>query len=255
MPPPLQKASERTLEKRRAILESLSPESRFYHLFNYVEGLCFFAKDKDGILLAANQRLVKLYGFQCEQDLIGHSDFDLLPVQMAEKYRRDDLMIMKTRNPTINLVELFLNSQGIPSWFLTTKLPMIDKDGQVLGIMGVIQSYEQYQKKLPSHADIQPAMDLIARNYCEKLSIQKLARLCDLSLRQFERKFRTYFNLSPREYIIKMRILDACALLRKNSRPIGDIALDLGFYDQSSFTRQFKKAIGLTPLQYQKQFL
>jgi AraC-like DNA-binding protein len=36
---------------------------------------------------------------------------------------------------------------------------------------------------------------------------------------------------------------------------IGKIAIDLGFYDQSSFTVQFKKAMGLTPLQYRKQFL
>ena len=38
------------------------------------------------------------------------------------------------------------------------------------------------------------------------------------------------------------------------SQTIGAIALDLGFYDQSSFTVQFKKQMGLTPLQYRKQY-
>ena len=98
-------------------------------------------------------------------------------------------------------------------------------------------------------------MDVIVRDYREKISIQFLADSCELSLRQFERKFKQYFNLNPQQFIIKMRINDACALLRERSQSIGEIAIDLGFYDQSSFTRQFKKAMGLNPLQYQKQFL
>jgi len=52
-----------------------------------------------------------------------------------------------------------------------------------------------------------------------------------------------------------MRIHDSCELLRTESIPINDIAVELGFYDQSSFTVQFKKCMGLTPLQYRKQFI
>jgi len=247
--------AEEILKRRTRLFDSLNPESRFYHLFNYVEGLSFFAKDCDGVLLAANQHLVTLYGFQTENELIGHTDFDLLPRQLAEKYHQDDLVIMKSRKPVANLVEIFLNPQGIPSWFLTSKLPMISHEGKVLGIMGIIQSYDQYRQKHPDRKDIQSAMDVMARDYCEKISIQALADSCDLSLRQFERKFKNYFNLTPQQFIIKMRICDACALLRDRSQALGDIAIDLGFYDQSSFTVQFKKAMGLTPLQYQKQFL
>jgi PAS domain S-box-containing protein len=243
------------LRRRKQLLESLDSDSRFYHLFNYVDGLSFFAKDCDGTLLAANHHLVALYGFASEDELIGRTDYDLLPRQLAEKYRRDDLAIMESRRPVVNLVEIFLNPQGIPSWFLTTKAPIISRDGSVLGVMGIIQSYDQYRKKHPEHCDIQRAMDAMARGYREKISIQDLAESCGLSLRQFERKFKSYFNLTPQQFIIKMRINDACALLRDRSQSIGGIALDLGFYDQSSFTGQFKKAMGLTPLQYRKQFV
>ncbi len=246
---------EQARQRRTRLFESLNSESRFYRLFNYVEGLSFFAKDCDGVLLAANQHLITLYNFQSENELIGHTDFDLLPRQLAEKYRQDDLAIMKSRQAVANLVEIFLNPQGIPSWFLTSKIPMISHHGEVLGIMGIIQSYDQYRQKHPDHKDIQNAMDVIARDYCEKISIQSLADSCDISLRQFERKFKKYFNLTPQQFIIKMRISDACALLRDRSQAIGEIAIDLGFYDQSSFTVQFRKAMGLTPLQYQKQFL
>ena len=79
--------------------------------------------------------------------------------------------------------------------------------------------------------------------------------MCQLSLRQFERKFKSYFNLSPTQYIMKTRTHEACDLLCNGSRSIDDIAFPLGFYEQSSFTVQLKKTMIMTPLQYRKQFL
>ncbi len=242
-------------ERRKRLLESLGPENRFYHLFDYVEGLSFFAKDRDGVLLAANRHLVGLYGFRTEEELIGHTDFDLLPGRLAEKYRADDLAIMESGEPVTNLVELFLNRQGIPSWFTTSKIPIVSKGGEVLGIVGVIQEYHQHRRKDAGGQDIHEAMNHIYRHYREKVSIQAMAKLCEMSLRQFERKFKSYFNLTPQQFIIKMRIHDSCEMLRTASMPIGEIAFELGFYDQSSFTVQFKKAMGLTPLQYRKRFI
>jgi hypothetical protein len=78
-------------EKRELLLDSIGLENQFYHLFEYVEGLSFFAKDREGVLLAANHHLVTLYGFKTEDDFIGHTDFDLLPRRLAEKFRQDDL--------------------------------------------------------------------------------------------------------------------------------------------------------------------
>ena len=242
-------------KRRSSLLKAINPESRFYHLFDCVPGLSFFAKDRDGVLLAANKHLVALYGFDSEEAFIGHTDFELLPRRLAEKYRRDDLAIMQHREPAMKIVELFLNRQGIPSWFLTSKYPILSSSNEVLGIMGIIQDYHQYRERFPDEQDINKALDYIHGHYREKISIIDLALMCQLSLRQFERKFKSYFNLSPTQYIMKMRIHEACDLLCNGSRPIGDIAFALGFYDQSSFTVQFKKTMSMTPLQYRKQFL
>ena len=242
-------------KRRSSLLKAINPESRFYHLFDCVPGLSFFAKDRDGVLLAANKHLVALYGFDSEEAFIGHTDFELLPRRLAEKYRRDDLAIMQHREPATKIVELFLNRQGIPSWFLTSKYPILSSSNEVLGIMGIIQDYHQYRERFPDEQDIQEAMDHIHEHYLEKISVKALAAMCQISLRQFERKFRSYFNLTAQQYIIKMRIHESCELLSKQDMPIGNIAMGLGFYDQSSFTMQFKKTMGLTPLQYRKQFL
>ena len=145
--------------RRTQLLQSISPKSRFYHLFDCVPGLSFFAKDRDGVLLAANEHLVSLYGFESEEAFIGHTDFDLLPRRLAEKYRRDDLAIMESREPATKIVELFLNRQGIPSWFLTSKYPILSSSDEVLGIMGIIQDYHQYREKFPVDQGINKALD------------------------------------------------------------------------------------------------
>ena len=242
-------------KRRKSLFNEINPTSRFYHLFDCVPGLSFFAKDRDGVLLAANRHLVSFYGFESEDDFIGHTDFDLLPRRLAEKYRRDDIAIMARREPATKIVELFLNRHGIPSWFLTSKYPIISESDEVLGVMGIIQDYHQHREKFPAEQELNKALSHIHDHFREKVAISELAKMCDLSLRQFERKFKEFFNISPQQYIIKMRIHEACDLLANGSLSIGDIAFTLGFYDQSSFTVQFKKTMSLTPLQYRKQFI
>ena len=242
-------------KRRESLLGALGSASPTYHLFDCIENVSFFAKDREGVLLAANQYLVELYEFEKEAELIGHTDFDLLPRRLAEKFRRDDLQIMESRKPATKIVEIFLNRQGIPSWFLTSKYPILSHDGKVLGVMGIIQDYHQRHQTFSNEQGLGRAMNHIHAHFREKLIIRDLAKLCQISLRQFERKFQSYFNLTPQQYIIKMRIHESCDLLSEQGMSIGKIAMELGFYDQSSFTVQFKKTMGLTPLQYRKQFL
>jgi len=241
-------------KRRHKLLQAFSLNSPVYELFDCIEHVSFFAKDRDGVLLAANRYLIELYEFRSEDELIGHTDFDLLPRRLAEKFRQDDLQIMESGKPARKIVELFLNRQGIPSWFLTSKYPIRSTQGKVIGIMGIIQDYDARKDLFAEEPELRTALTHLHDHFREKLSIQTLAKHCQLSLRQFERKFQERFNLTPQQYLIKLRIQEACEQLMLPSQTIGAIALDLGFYDQSSFTVQFKKQMGLTPLQYRKQY-
>ena len=217
--------------------------------------MSFFAKDSEGVLLAANQYLVELYEFENESELIGHTDFDLLPRRLAEKFRRDDLEVMESRTPATRIVEIFLNRQGIPSWFLTSKYPIVNTNQEAIGVMGIIQDYEQQRRLFSGESGMTLAMNYLHAHFRDKLSIRNLADMAKLSLRQFERRFRENFNITPQQYLIKLRIQESCDLLIQPDMTVGNIAIDLGFYDQSSFTVQFKKNMGLTPLQYRKQYM
>jgi AraC-like DNA-binding protein len=98
------------------------------------------------------------------------------------------------------------------------------------------------------------AYEHIRTHFHEEVSVRELAAQCRLSVRQFERKFREQVWATPRELIVRMRVQHACDELRESKSSLADIALSSGFYDQSSFTRQFKKHLGITPGQYRRRY-
>jgi PAS domain S-box-containing protein len=242
-------------EKKVQFLSEISPEFHFNRLFDHLPGVLFFVKNRNGQILFANEGLVRLYGFENEKDFIGRTDFELLPRRLAEKYRSDDLKILDSGRPLLGIVELFLNSQGIPEWYLTHKLPVLSKTGQAIGVMGTIQEYRGPDPRGERLVGIGPAVDYLKSHFKENVPVSLLADLTDLSLRQFERKFKAAFNTTPHQYIIKMRVHLACDLLRDRRMAISDIASELGFTDQSAFATHFKKNMGYTPLQYRKRYL
>lgn len=66
------------------------------------------------------------------------------------------------------------------------------------------------------------------------------------------RVFRKFFQITIPEYRHRLRILEACRILEKQHQPIAEIAQDLGYADQSHFTRTFRKLVGKTPRRFQE---
>ena len=69
------KSTKEVQKRRRSLLSALSLTTPVYHLFDCIENVSFFAKDHEGVLLAANQYLVELYEFRIEAELIGQFKF------------------------------------------------------------------------------------------------------------------------------------------------------------------------------------
>jgi len=239
---------------REEFLDDVRPDMAFQLLFDYLPGVLFFAKDRDGRLLAANRGLLDLYGYEESDDFWGVTDFELLPSSLAEKFREDDLKVVRTATPMLEIVEVFISRQGIPGWYLTNKLPIFSKTGEVIGVMGTIQNYDVQGELISPDSDISPALKYIAANFHRNIAIPDLANMSGLSVRQFERKFKLHLKTPPQQFIIKMRIHAACDELRRTRKAISDIATDLGFYDQAAFSRQFRKVMRLTPLRYRKEY-
>lgn len=90
----------------------------------------------------------------------------------------------------------------------------------------------------------------IQKQYANNISIEKLAELSMFSVRHFSRLFQQTYQISPLQYILKVRIHHACSLLSQTTLPVSNIAFSCGFGDSNYFSRQFKKMTGISPIDY-----
>lgn len=96
---------------------------------------------------------------------------------------------------------------------------------------------------------------LQVRDYCHahidcKIVLETLAQLCGLSRFQFLRRFEVTTGLTPRAWLIRLRLERACQLLKRHPNNLASVASNVGFYDQSHFNRAFRQAFGVAPSAY-----
>ncbi len=94
----------------------------------------------------------------------------------------------------------------------------------------------------------------ITDNYNQKISLEQMGKLHNLSSCYLQRLFKRYFGFSPLEYQLNLRIDKSKAELQNTTRFISEIAYDIGFESLNYFTRQFKKRVGITPGEYRRQW-
>jgi PAS domain S-box-containing protein len=91
-------------------------------------------KDTEGRFLSVNHAFVRSCGRQRLEEVVGKTDLDIWPRELAEKYRGDDREVMTRGTPIA--VEERIFDQGVVKWFQTFKTPVFTTDGLVLGTCG-----------------------------------------------------------------------------------------------------------------------
>ena len=93
----------------------------------------------------------------------------------------------------------------------------------------------------------------IEREIANTIRLQELADIAGLSIAHFSRAFRQSMGMPPRRYMSQRRIEAAAERIRDTSLPLSEIALSLGFSDQSHFTRVFVRLRGETPAMFRRR--
>jgi AraC-like DNA-binding protein len=224
-------------------------------LFDHMSGVYLFAKNEEGQFILANQLHIERCGKNFEHEVIGKTDYDFFPVSLAEKFISDDKKVMESKKPIEDLTELALDTNGNIDFFLTNKQPLFYKDGSTAGVIGMTQNYNMECRDAETYYDVYPAIQHIKANYNKEVTIPSLAKITGLSIRKFEEKFKENFHVTPKQYLTKTRLNMACEMLMKSDMLVTEIALKVGFYDHSAFTRHFTKNLGMTPKVYRKKFI
>jgi PAS domain S-box-containing protein len=218
-------------------------------IFEHLPGVFFFVKDAQGRHIAANSVTFERFGIKSERELVGAMDEKFFPPEVAKAFREDDQKVIRSGKPLINRLEVWYDEQRNLNWFLCTKLPVRDKGGKVIGVMGITRRDEERLR----HHDVREVTAAVqhARKNCDKaVTTTELAQAAGVSERHLHRQLRKTLGLSPYELVLRTRIQSAAEALAKTSATIIEIALNHGFCDQSAFTQQFRKRTGMTPKQF-----
>ena len=96
------------------------------------------------------------------------------------------------------------------------------------------------------------AKEYIDVNYAKDLSLSNVAKYIYLSDSYFAHSFKSKFGISPKSYILKVRIEAAKELLENTDVKVSDVAISVGFSSQQRFNDIFRKYEKLTPLKYRQ---
>ena len=122
-----QRSMELALEQERDLLRTLTD-----HIPDLI-----FVKDKQGRFITANRTLLNMLGVSSLDDVVGKTDFDLSPRELAEKYVADDQAVIQSGEPLTDREEKNVDKEGNLLWLRTTKVPLRGPDGQVMGLVGI----------------------------------------------------------------------------------------------------------------------
>lgn len=223
-------------------------------LFDGVADIVFFVKDAHGRYMAVNDTLAARCGLARKEDVIGRTAGDLFPPLLSDAFAQQDRKILQTGLGIRDQLELHLYAGGSRGWCLTFKEPIFSKNGGTTGICGISRDLHVSGAEDGDFAAMSKVVEHIHLNYGEILRLPMLAEMAGLSVYQFDQRIRALFHVTAGQYLMKIRIDAACKRLANTAAPVVQISLDCGYSDQSAFSRQFKQAVGISPLAYRKRF-
>lgn len=116
------------------------------------------------------------------------------------------------------------------------------------------ECYKQFSPQTQGHSQIQKSIDFIHKNFKNSnINIKDIASLSYLSDVQFRKHFEKELGVSPKKYIINLRIEHAVNLMLDGFYSLQEIAFMCGYTDYKYFSSSFKKMKGISPSEYQRK--
>lgn len=223
-------------------------------IFDDLAGFTFFVKDTSLRYVAFNQRLLQIFGVDDGTKILGKKDDDFMPEHIVQSIREDDLNVLKTEKSILNRVELVPTGNGFVDWSTTNKKPLYNTHGKLCGIVGVTRPFSQSKASLQQSDELGSALKLMHESFKQNIAITTLAAQANLSLSSFQRKFKTCFGMSAKEYMRHLKVQEACHQIVQTSKNFAEISYDCGFSDQSHFSREFTRIMKEPPSSYRSRF-
>ena len=96
-----------------------------------------FIKDAQSRFITTNAAHLQTLGVKTLDEVVGKTDFDFFPQELAAQYFADEQQVIQSGQPLINREERIVDKAGNKTWALTTKVPLHNQSGDVVGLVGM----------------------------------------------------------------------------------------------------------------------
>lgn len=149
--------------------------------------------------------------------------------------------------PIENIKPVMKEFENLKSLFVYNKSPLLIMSS-LYNLIYSIAIADTYGKN-----PLYPAIEFMESNFASEISNSILARKCHISEEHFRKQFTKIYGISPKQYIINIRLNMAKQLLSEGTLKINAISEKCGFSNPYHFCRLFKDKTGITPSEYMKQ--
>ena len=130
----------RDISDRKQAEKSLQESQQFIQTVIDTVPLPLFWKDRSSVFLGCNQQFVRILGAPSSKEVVGKTDFDLLPTEEeASAFQADDRGVMESGQAKLGIEEMLTFANGEQRWLETHKAPLRDWSGNVIGMVGTFQ--------------------------------------------------------------------------------------------------------------------
>ena len=239
---------------QRAFVQELGSPWDVLQLFDFLPDTYFYAKKLDGTFVVVSRAVATMFGAAEPADLVGKKDRDVSPGDLADQYAADDRRVIESRKVSASQPWLIPDHHGTRKWYLVTKMPLVDKAGKVCGLAGVMRGVDGASDFPHPYGDMDVIVQHLLQHYAERIDFRELAQLASLSISQLDRRFKRLFQLTPQKFLLGVRLSAACRILASTDYQISEVAYRTGFYDQSHFTKLFRREKGMTPKEHRRRY-
>ena len=137
----------RDVTERKKLLEEVQNEKNLLRTLIDIIPDAIYIKDELGRKMATNQADLRIMNVADESEILGKTDQEILTGTIAEMGYSDDMKVIKSGNPILAKEDLFTTANGEPLWLLSSKIPIINSEGKVTGLVGVGRDITQEKKQ------------------------------------------------------------------------------------------------------------
>lgn len=157
-----QKMARIEVEKKQAQELLTSEQNRLRTLIDNLPDRIFF-KDRAGRFIVANDKVAVHSGVGSAPEIIGKTDYDLYPAELAQQYFKDEQDLMRAGEPLLDHEEPSTNATGEIGWTVTNKIPIRNEAGVVVGLVGVSRDITEFKKALKEIVTAKEAAEQASR--------------------------------------------------------------------------------------------